>query len=250
MKPGAHRRHRVRARARHLRRLGDDRPHLARRLDQADLPGRPLSAGTRRIGAEFQQLRRAPRQPRGHAARHVRQRADQEPDGAARSRTARACEGGVTLFQPSGERMSIYDAAMRYQNDRRADDRVRRRGIRHRQLARLGRQRHAAPGRQGGDRQELRAHPSLEPRRAWACCRCSSRAAIRVESLGISGDETFDIAVPANIKPQQELTLAITRKDGSKKACSVLCRIDTPIEVDYYKHGGILPFVLRELIAA
>ena len=68
------------------------------------------------------------------------------------------------------------------------------------------------------------------------------------ESLGITGDETFDIAVPADIRPQQPLTLVITRKDGTQREIPVLCRIDTPIEVDYYRHGGILPFVLRELI--
>jgi aconitate hydratase len=70
-----------------------------------------------------------------------------------------------------------------------------------------------------------------------------------VESLGIKGDETFDIDVPSDIRPQQDLTLGITRKDGSKQAVQVLCRIDTPIEVDYFRHGGILPFVLRELVA-
>jgi aconitate hydratase len=68
------------------------------------------------------------------------------------------------------------------------------------------------------------------------------------ESLGIKGDESFDVAVPADIKPQQPLTLAMTRKDGTRRDIPVLCRIDTPIEVDYYRHGGILPFVLRELI--
>ncbi|MGE5168924.1 MAG: aconitate hydratase [Rudaea sp.] len=69
-----------------------------------------------------------------------------------------------------------------------------------------------------------------------------------VESLGIRGDETFDIAVPADIRPQQRLTLVMTRMDGGRREIPVLCRIDTPIEVDYYRHGGILPFVLRELM--
>jgi aconitate hydratase len=69
-----------------------------------------------------------------------------------------------------------------------------------------------------------------------------------VDSLGIRGDETFDIAVPADVKPQQPLMLVIRRKDGTRREIPVLCRIDTPIEVDYYRHGGILPFVLRELI--
>ena len=72
-----------------------------------------------------------------------------------------------------------------------------------------------------------------------------------MDSLGIKGDETFDIAVPADIRPQQDVTLRITRQgrhDAGRRRCC--CRIDTPIEVDYYRHGGILPFVLRELLAA
>ncbi|MGQ5524034.1 aconitate hydratase AcnA [Chitinimonas sp. PSY-7] len=70
------------------------------------------------------------------------------------------------------------------------------------------------------------------------------------EKLGLKGDETFDIiGVDANLKPQQDLTLRITGADGSQQDVAVLCRIDTPIEVDYYRHGGILPFVLRELMA-
>ena len=51
------------------------------------------------------------------------------------------------------------------------------------------------------------------------------------------------------IKPQQLATLVIHREDGSSQDVQVLLRIDTPIEVDYYKHGGILPFVLRQLLA-
>lgn len=68
-------------------------------------------------------------------------------------------------------------------------------------------------------------------------------------SLGITGDETFDIlGVDENIQPQQDLELVIIRKDGSRQSVTVLCRIDTPIEVEYYKHGGIMPYVLRELM--
>jgi aconitate hydratase len=69
-------------------------------------------------------------------------------------------------------------------------------------------------------------------------------------SLGITGEESFDIVVPKDIRPQQDLTLVIHRKDGTRKEVSVLCRIDTPIEVDYYNGGGILPFVLRDLVKA
>ncbi|MBA3024003.1 MAG: aconitate hydratase AcnA [Gammaproteobacteria bacterium] len=68
-------------------------------------------------------------------------------------------------------------------------------------------------------------------------------------SLNLTGDETFDlIGINDNLKPQQDVTLTITRKDGSKQNVALLLRIDTPIEVDYYKNGGILPFVLKELV--
>jgi aconitate hydratase len=72
-----------------------------------------------------------------------------------------------------------------------------------------------------------------------------------VQSLGIKGDETFDLqGIEGEIKPQQEVTLVIKRAGGETKKVRLLLRIDTPIEVDYYKHGGILPFVLRQLLAA
>ena len=70
------------------------------------------------------------------------------------------------------------------------------------------------------------------------------------ESLGIRGDERFDIKLAAEIKPQQQATLVIHSPDGTNKEVALTLRIDTPIEVDYYKHGGILPFVLRQLLAA
>ncbi|HEV8255421.1 MAG TPA: hypothetical protein VGR42_00465, partial [Casimicrobiaceae bacterium] len=65
------------------------------------------------------------------------------------------------------------------------------------------------------------------------------------------GSETLDLVGMENgIRPQMDLTLVIHRKDGSRQEVPVLLRVDTPIEVDYYLHGGILPFVLRELLAA
>jgi aconitate hydratase A / 2-methylisocitrate dehydratase len=68
------------------------------------------------------------------------------------------------------------------------------------------------------------------------------------QSLAISGDETIDVLGLDDIRPQQELQLRIRKPDGSERQITVKSRIDTAIEVDYYKHGGILPFVLRELI--
>jgi aconitate hydratase len=70
------------------------------------------------------------------------------------------------------------------------------------------------------------------------------------QTLKLDGSESYDvIGLDVNIKPQQDLTLKITRKDGSVENVSVRCRIDTPIEIDYYQHGGILPYVLRQLVA-
>ena len=69
-------------------------------------------------------------------------------------------------------------------------------------------------------------------------------------SLNLSGNETFDIGgIDENLQPQQDVTLTIKRKDGSTQQVPLLLRIDTPIEVDYYRHGGILPYVLRELVS-
>jgi len=71
-----------------------------------------------------------------------------------------------------------------------------------------------------------------------------------VASLNLTGDETFDLlGINDNLRPQQDVQLSITRKDGSKQTVALLLRIDTPIEVDYYQNGGILPYVLKELVS-
>ncbi|MFL6552919.1 MAG: aconitate hydratase, partial [Chthoniobacterales bacterium] len=69
------------------------------------------------------------------------------------------------------------------------------------------------------------------------------------QSLGLDGSEKFSITgLSGSIKPGQEVTLEIERTNGEKRALPVKLRIDTPIEIDYYRHGGILPFVLRQLL--
>src|SRR5690606_41645661 len=71
-----------------------------------------------------------------------------------------------------------------------------------------------------------------------------------IHTLGIPGAETYDISGLENgIQPQQDVTLPIRRPDGSEQKVTMLLRIDTATEVDYYLHGGILPYVLRELLA-
>src|SRR5262249_15042008 len=70
------------------------------------------------------------------------------------------------------------------------------------------------------------------------------------ESLGLDGTEVFDVDVPSQIKPLSDVTVTATKADGKKVTFTTTCRIDTPVEVDYYPHGGILHYVLRQLSAA
>ena len=69
------------------------------------------------------------------------------------------------------------------------------------------------------------------------------------ESLGLTGRETFDIlGLSDDIKPRQELTVKVTKEDGTVITFNVIARLDTPVDVDYYRNGGILPTVLRKLV--
>jgi aconitate hydratase len=70
------------------------------------------------------------------------------------------------------------------------------------------------------------------------------------QSLGLDGSETVDVQLAADVTPQSAATLVITGADGKRREVKVTLRIDTPIEVDYYVHGGIVPYVLRQLLAA
>jgi aconitate hydratase len=68
------------------------------------------------------------------------------------------------------------------------------------------------------------------------------------ESLQLTGEETFDLpSLSDNLKPGEEIELKVTGSSGDQRSITVLSRIDSPIEADYYRHGGILPYVLRRL---
>jgi aconitate hydratase len=67
------------------------------------------------------------------------------------------------------------------------------------------------------------------------------------KSLGLDGSETFDIDIPADLKPKQKLKVKALRKDGKAVEFTVTCRAHSPGEVDYFRHGGILQFVLRQM---
>ena len=69
------------------------------------------------------------------------------------------------------------------------------------------------------------------------------------ESLGLTGRESFDIVIGDDLKPRQDITVQVTAEDGSSRDIVLWCRIDTPVEIDYFRNGGILQFVLRQLLA-
>ncbi len=157
-------------------------------------------------------------------------------------------EGGVTLFQPSGTEMPIYDAAMKY-----IDASTPTMLFGGEEYGTGSSRDWAAKGTQLLGVKAVVARSFERIHRSnlvgMGVLACQFKGSDSVESLGIKGDEEFDIVgVAGGIKPQMDVTLVIKRKDGSKKEVTVLLRIDTPIEVDYYLHGGILPYVLRELI--
>jgi aconitate hydratase len=158
-------------------------------------------------------------------------------------------EGGVTLWQPGGEQMSIYDAAMRYQKE----------GIP--LIVFAGQEYGTGSSRDWAAKGTSLLGVKAVVAQSFERIHRSNLVGMGVlplqfvnnasaQTLKLDGTETYDIAgLGPNLKARQELTLKITRRDGSKESVSVLCRIDTPIEVDYYQHGGILPYVLRQLVA-
>jgi aconitate hydratase len=79
---------------------------------------------------------------------------------------------------------------------------------------------------------------------------CQFKEGTNAASLGLDGTEMFDvIGLEDGVRPLKELRLVIHRASGKTEEIPVILRIDTPIEIDYYQHGGILPYVLRQLLA-
>ena len=159
-------------------------------------------------------------------------------------------EGGVTVHQPSGDRMTIYEAAMRYQAE--SVPLVVFAG----QEYGTGSSRDwAAKGTRLLGVRVVIAQSYERIHRAnlvgMGVLPCQFEAGTTAASLGLNGTERFDIAGIANaLRPGERITLGVTRADGRREEIPLRLRIDTPIEVDYYRHGGILPYVLRQILAA
>ncbi|MBI2310913.1 MAG: aconitate hydratase [Betaproteobacteria bacterium] len=159
-------------------------------------------------------------------------------------------EGGVTAHQPSGEQMSIYDAAMRY-----IKERVPTVVFGGEEYGTGSSRDWAAKGTQLLGVKAVVARSFERIHRSnlvgMGVVPLQFKGDDSVQSLDIRGDEEFDlIGIEGEIRPRQDVTLVVKRKDGNRREVKLLLRIDTAIEVDYYRHGGILPFVLRQLVAA
>jgi aconitate hydratase len=158
-------------------------------------------------------------------------------------------EGGVTKLQPGGEQMSIYHAAMEY--------------------AKTGTPLVVLAGQEygtGSSRDWAAKGTALLGVKAviaqsferihrsnlvgMGVLPLQFKEGTSAQTLRLDGTETYDVVgLNADVKPRQDLALRITRRDGRSEDVPVTCRIDTPIEIEYYQHGGILPYVLRQLLA-
>jgi aconitate hydratase len=167
-----------------------------------------------------------------------------------RNRLAPETEGGFTRHLPDGEQMTIYDAAMRYQDE----------GVPLLILA--GAEYGTGSSRDWAAKGTLLLGVRAVIAKSYERIHRSNLVGMGVlplqfedgedrDTLGLSGEETYAIdGIAEGLTPQKRLTVRATAADGSSKAFTVVCRIDTPIEVRYYDHGGILPYVLRKLVGS
>ena len=158
-------------------------------------------------------------------------------------------EGGVTALHPEAKQMSIYDASMNYMAA----------GVPliivagHEYGTGSSRDWAAKGTRLLGVKAVIarsfeRIHRSNLV--GMGVLPCQFKDGVSAASLGLDGSETFDLVgiEDGKVRPQQDVTLVIHRANGETKEVPVTLRIDTPIEIEYYQHGGILPFVLRQLL--
>jgi aconitate hydratase len=156
-------------------------------------------------------------------------------------------EGGVTKYLPTGEVMSIFDAAQRYQKDQTP------------LVIFAGKEYGTGSSRDWAAKGTLLLGVRAVIAESFERIHRSNLVGMGVlplifepgqnaESVGITGRESLSIQVPTEVKPRQPITVEATREDGSKFTFTVRSRLDTPIDVRYYQNGGILQTVLRDLI--
>ncbi len=158
-------------------------------------------------------------------------------------------EGGVTVYQPLGDQMSIYDASIKYQASR-----VPLMVFAGLEYGTGSSRDWAAKGTQLLGVKVVIAQSFERIHRSnlvgMGVLPCQFKDGVSVQTLGLDGTETFDlVGLETDLHPRQDATLIIKRTNGETTEVPVTVRIDTPIEIEYYKHGGILPYVLRQLVA-
>jgi aconitate hydratase len=159
-------------------------------------------------------------------------------------------EGGVTKFQPGGETMSIFDAAMKYAGQGTP------------LIVLAGTEYGTGSSRDWAAKGTRLLGVKVVVAQSFERIHRSNlvgmgvlplqfKEGVSAQILRLDGTETYDVlALSDQLKPRQDLTLRVTRAGGQVENIPVICRIDTPIEIDYYQHGGILPYVLRQLAGA
>jgi aconitate hydratase len=157
-------------------------------------------------------------------------------------------EGGVTVHYPSKERLSIYDAAVRY-----AEENVPLVVVAGQEYGTGSSRDWAAKGTKLLGVRAVVAQSFERIHRSnlvgMGVLPLQFEEGESAQSLALDGTETYDVAgIEGVLRPRQKATLRIHRSGGTTDEVPVIVRIDTPIEVDYYEHGGILPFVLRQLM--
>jgi len=157
-------------------------------------------------------------------------------------------EGGNTIYQPTGEKMAIYDAAAKYIA---AGTPL---------IVIAGQEYGTGSSRDWAAKGTNLLGVKVVVAQSFERIHRSNLVGMGVlplqfkdgttaQTLKLDGTETYDVVgLSPAIRPQQDLVLRITRKGGAVEEVPVRCRIDTPIEIEYYQHGGILPYVLREIL--
>ena len=158
-------------------------------------------------------------------------------------------EGGVTLLQPEAEKMSIYDASVHYMAAG-----VPLIVIAGHEYGTGSSRDWAAKGTRLLGVKAVVARSFERIHRSnlvgMGVLPCQFKDGLSASTLGLDGTETFDLIgiEDGNVRPQQDVILVICRANGEREEVAVVLRIDTPIEIEYYQHGGILPYVLRQLL--
>jgi aconitate hydratase len=157
-------------------------------------------------------------------------------------------EGGWTRHLPDGERMTIFDAAVRYEKESAP------------LLVIAGKEYGSGSSRDWAAKGTMMLGVRAVIAESYERIHRSNLIGMGVlplefrrgetrETLGLDGEERYDVkGISKGLEPRKALTVEAARPSGPKTTFEVVCRIDTPVELDYYRHGGILPFVLRQLL--